>query len=117
MEQQLLSTNHIRLLRLKLTEDAERASSSSDLECRQEWVNPHLWRQYIGEAGRRLYDSFTDEELLDILRLADAELGHAPSQKEIFCVYRSFIRRRFTNWPTALRVAGLKPPKEKQRKR
>lgn len=71
----------------------------------------------MGAEGRRLYDSFTDEVLLDILRQAAAELERAPSQKEIFCVYRSYIRRRFTNWPTALRAAGLKPPKEKKGKR
>jgi hypothetical protein len=114
MGQQLLCPDDIRLLRLKLMEDAERASSSPDRECRQEWINPSLWRQYMGEAGRRLCDSYTNEELLDILRKAAAELGRAPTQKEVFCVYRSYIRRRFTNWPTALRAAGLKAPKEKK---
>jgi len=102
------------LLRLKLAEDAERASLSIDRECRQEWINPCLWQQYMGEAGGRLCDSFTDEELLDILRKAAAEQGRAHAQKEVFCVCKSYIRRRFTNWPTALRAAGLKATKEKK---
>jgi disulfide oxidoreductase YuzD len=115
MEQQLLSPDHIRLLRLKLSGDAERASSESSEECSQEWVDPLLWSQYMGKAGRMLYTSFSDEELLDILRHAADKLGHAPSQKEIFCVYRAYIRRRFNNWPMALRAAGLKAPKKKRR--
>jgi hypothetical protein len=105
---------HIRQLRLKLAEDACRANVAADADCRQEWVNPNLWRQYMGQDGQGLYNSYTDEELLDILRRAAAELGRAPSQKEVFCVYRSYIRRRFTNWPSALRAAGLKAPKEKR---
>jgi hypothetical protein len=109
-----LASEHIRQLRLKLAEDAGRASAAASAECRQEWVNPNLWRQYMGKDGQLLYSSFTDEELLDILRRAAAELGRPPSQKEVFCVYRSYIRRRFTNWPSALRAAGLKAPKEKR---
>jgi hypothetical protein len=114
MEQQHLYHNHITSLRLKLSEDAERSYSESDLKCRREWLDPALWQQYMGEDGRLLYGSFTDDELLDILRQAAAELGRAPTQKEVFCVHRSFIRRRFTNWPIALRAAGLKAPKEKR---
>ena len=102
---------HIRQLRLKLEEDARCAGALTDKDLRKEWIDPHLWRQYMGEDGRRLYRSFTDEELLDVLRQIARELGHTPSQKDVFCVYRSYIRRRFTNWPTALRAAGLKLPK------
>jgi hypothetical protein len=98
---------------MKLVADANRARLAVDEAHRQEWIEPHLWSEYMGEDGRRLYHSFTDEELLNILRLAAEELGHAPSQKEVFCVYRSFIRRRFANWPAALRTAGLKAPKRK----
>lgn len=108
-------TNQIRLLRLQLAEDAQRASELGSEDCRQAWITPQLWSQYMGADGRRLYNSFTDEELLDLLRQAAAKLGRVPSQKDIFCVYRSFIRRRFTNWPTALRAAGLKEPKLKEK--
>jgi hypothetical protein len=111
MEQQLLTPENISQFRIKLAKDAERARTESSEEYRQEWIDPRLWSQYMGEVGRILYASFSDEELLDILRLAADELGHLPSQKEIFCVYRSYIRRRFNNWPMALRAAGLKAPK------
>jgi hypothetical protein len=107
--------DHIRQLRRKLVEDARKASEAGDESCRQEWLDPQLWSQYMGEDGRRLYESYTDEELLDILRKAAAELGRPPTQKEVFCVYRAFIRRRFVNWPAALRAAGLKAPKQKWR--
>ena len=102
-----------RLLRTQLAEDAKHAAELEDPDCRQEWIEPQRWSQYMGASGRRLYNSFTDEELLDILRSSAAELGRPPTQKEVFCVYRSFIRRRFVNWPTALRAAGLKAPKKR----
>jgi hypothetical protein len=106
---------YVQALRLKLSEDADRASAAVDKECRQDWIDPLLWKQYAGVDGRHLYNSYTDEELLDFLREAAARLGRAPTQKEVFCVYRSYIRRRFTNWPAALRAAGLKAPKRKWR--
>jgi hypothetical protein len=115
MKQQRLCPDNIRLLRHKLEADAKRAKDSGDGAGRQEWGDPGLWSQYMGRGGDQLYASFTDEELLDRLRVAADELGHVPAQKEIFCVYRSYIRRRFTNWPTALRAAGLKAPKKKSR--
>lgn len=102
-----------RLLRLQLVEDAKRAIEIGDPDCRQELIAPQRWSQYMGASGRRLYNSFTDDELLDILRGAAVELGRPPTQKEVFCVYRSYIRRRFVNWPTALRAAGLKAPKKR----
>ena len=113
---QLLSDaeQEIALLRSHLLHDAQQAKLMNNTQCRQEWIDPMLWSQYMGKTGRRLYQSFSDEELLDILRTAAQELGHLPSQKEVFCVYRSYIRRRFTNWPTALRAAGLKAPKTKK---
>ncbi len=115
MEQQTIRPDRVRTLRLKLKEDACRTETAADDTCRREWVDTSLWREYMGETGRRLYESFTDEELLDILRDTAQALGHAPAQKEVFCVYRSYIRRRFTNWPAALRAAGLKPPKKKKK--
>lgn len=109
-------TKQIRLLRLQLAEDAKRAGERGDEDSQQAWIDPHLWSQYMGADGRRLYNSFTDKELLDLLRQSAAKLGRVPSQKEIFCVYRTFIRRRFTNWPTALRAAGLKEPKREEKR-
>lgn len=103
----------IKQLRIQLAEDAECAAALNDTEYRKEWIEPQRWSQYMGASGRRLYNSFTDDELLDILRSSASELGRPPTQKEVFCVYRSYIRRRFVNWPTALRAAGLKAPKKR----
>ena len=97
--------------RRQLAEDAERARSGNVDGYSQEWIDPTLWKAYCGKRGEELYESFSDQELLDILREAVAELGRLPSQKEVFCVYRCYIRKRFKNWPTALRAAGLKDPK------
>lgn len=102
-------------LRRRLTADAEKAKAGESEDCHSEWVDQMLWSQYTGKGSEPLYESFTDDELLNILRDAAAELGRLPSQKEIFCVYRAYIRRRFKNWPTALRAAGLKTSKPKAR--
>jgi|GEM_PF-5535576 len=102
MEKQQSSIVHVNRLRLELEKDAQRARSSPDLECMQEWVDPDIWRQNTGKTGRQLYKRYTDEELLDILRQTAVELGH-----------------RFSNWPGALRTAGLKaqrPARSRRRK-
>lgn len=101
---QRFTPENIPELRRRLYSDAERARSESSGECRREWVDPQLWSRYMGKAGMKLYASFSDEELLNILRIAADELGHVPSQREIFCVYRSYICRRFTNWRCGLRA-------------
>ncbi len=54
-----------------------------------------------------LCGSFSDEELLRVLRDRARELDRAPSQEEIFPVYLYYIRSRFNDWTTALRAAGL----------
>ena len=61
----------------------------------------------------RAVPSLSDDELLGILRETAAEIGHNPSKKDVFCVYRVFILRRFEKWPWALVAAGLKEPKQK----
>ncbi|NCB62897.1 MAG: hypothetical protein EOM52_04670 [Clostridia bacterium] len=57
--------------------------------------------------GTEFYESLSDEDLLTALCQAAARLGHSPSQKEVFWVYRTYLRQRFGKWPTALRLAGL----------
>ncbi|MCI9121094.1 MAG: hypothetical protein HFG00_06160 [Oscillibacter sp.] len=82
------------------------------------WLEPQTWELYADRMLRAsLYRSFSDEELLSILRHTAEELGRLPSKKEVFCVYREFLIWRFTNWPRALVAAGLKPPKKERRAR
>lgn len=100
-------------LRIQLKRDAEKAKTAPEFAQRQEWINPQLWSQYMGTQGKLLYQSFSDEELLDIIRQETAVLGRIPAQREVFCVYREYIRRRFGNWIKALRAAGLKEEKVK----
>ena len=57
--------------------------------------------------GAQLCASFTDEELLTLLREAAQRLGHSPAQGEVSWVLREYLRARFRNWPGALRAAGL----------
>jgi len=61
------------------------------------------------------FDALSDEEVLELLKKRSRELGHIPSQKEIYPPYRYLIRARFKNWPNALRKAGLKEPKKEER--
>jgi len=59
------------------------------------------------KCGQKVYQSFTDEELLHLLRETARELNHAPSQKEVFWVIQAYVKRRFEKWPYALKAAGL----------
>lgn len=99
-------------LRQQLQKDAEKAKLEDFPEQTQQWINPQKWSQYMGATGRRLYQSFSDEELLDIIRREALHLGHIPAQRDVFCVYRDYIRRRFGNWIKALWAAGLREPKK-----
>nr|WP_225877725.1 hypothetical protein [Alkalibacter mobilis] len=59
------------------------------------------------KSGKQLYNYLSDEDLLDVLRNKADKLGRSPSQKEIFCVWREYIKTRFKKWPLALKAAGL----------
>lgn len=59
-------------------------------------------------SGRQFYNQIKNEQLLDILRTEAKRLNHSPSQKEIFRVWREYIKKRFGKWPYALEAAGLK---------
>ena len=59
------------------------------------------------EFGAQLYASFSDDELLELLRESAKHLGRSPSQREVHWLLRTYLRTRFKNWPGALRAAGL----------
>lgn len=106
-----METTRCEALRKQLQCDAEKAKAVAPTEQMQNWIEPQKWSLYTSPAGEMLYHSFSDEDLLDILRREAAELGRIPAQHEVFCVYRDYIRRRFGNWIQALRAAGLKEVK------
>lgn len=58
--------------------------------------------------GRAVYLSYSDEELLDILRQTAQRLGQAPTQSDVFFLYRTYLKARFHTWPAALRKAGMR---------
>lgn len=59
------------------------------------------------EEGRAFYEQIKDEVLLQILKEKAENLGYSPSQKEVFWVWRDYIKERFQKWPYALQAAGL----------
>ena len=71
---------------------------------RQEYLQLRLDRG----TGRAVYLSYSDAELLDILREAQRQLGRAPTQKEVFFLYRMYLKKRFGTWPAALQAAGMR---------
>lgn len=63
--------------------------------------------------GKQIYQSFTDQELIELIYEARERCGGLPRKKDMFFVYEQYIRLRFGNWPRALRAAGILPPKIK----
>lgn len=57
--------------------------------------------------GAELCAAFSDDELLELLRVTARRLNHSPAQSEVHWLLRQYLRSRFRNWPGALRAAGL----------
>ena len=89
---------------------AEKAKEDGTLE---EYSAP-LMEIYMltSPVGKCIYESFSDDELKEILIGFYADNGRSPAQKEIFFVYKHYIRSRFGNWPWALQAAELKEKKQ-----
>lgn len=108
-----MKSEEIQSHRKRLNRLAQILKAQSIDENTFQYCTPELWKLYDGTnpAGRAIYKSFSDGELLAILNAAALELGRALKQNEIYCVYRQYIRLRFGNWPRALEAAGLRIPK------
>ena len=108
-----MRSGEIRQLKQALVQDAAEAAHRPENAV---WLEPEHWMTYMGKKTRgALCASFSDEELLSILRETAGRLGRNPSKKEVFCVYRVFLIERFGNWPKALVAAGLKRPRRERR--
>ena len=81
-----------------------------------EWLDTAVWPQYMAKNVReKLYRSFTDRELTAMLQTTTDKLGRLPSKRDVFCMFRFYIIRRYGNWPKALVAAGLKRPRRERR--
>lgn len=69
---------------------------------------PHPSLSLSSGLGRAVYASYSDEALLDVLRASAARIGRAPTQSEVFSLYRIYLKARFGTWPAALRAAGMR---------
>ena len=58
--------------------------------------------------GMAVYSSYSNGDLLDVLRDTASRMGRAPTQGEIFFLYRTYLKARFGTWPAALRAAGMR---------
>lgn len=85
------------------------AEKTTDLEDGMGDLNSEIYINYSmqTDTGNAFYRSLTDELLLSVLRKKADELGHSPAQKEIFWVWREYIKAIFKRWPYALKAAGL----------
>lgn len=84
-----------------------RELESSDM---QEDEVRRVYRDYFPDKplGRAICESYRQSELTEILMRRAEELGCAPSQNQVFSIYRTYIKRQFRTWPNALRQAGLR---------
>lgn len=106
MELQLLDEKGIQKNKEYLLWTAERSKNKNYKSDDRESL---IWQNYALNTprGKQIYASFTDEELLNVLREEAKKLGHSPAQKEIFWPLRIYIKIRFKKWPYALTKAGL----------
>lgn len=110
LKQNMDFSKEMRLLRIKLDFLAEKGYKQGKLEYDPASAHARVVKE-LGDTnsrrGKRLYQSFTDQELCKILVDRMMQLGHVPAQKEVFWVYRFYIKKRFKTWPAALSEAGL----------
>ena len=99
----MMRSSEIRQLKQALVQDAAEAAHRPENAV---WLEPELWVTYMGKKTRgALCASFSDEELLSILRETAGRLGRNPSKKEVFCVYRVFLIERFMRLKTSEAMA------------
>lgn len=99
-ERELKNLKQILLLKLKSHPDKRFGQNDRD-------SSVYLKFSLATKSGQKIYESFSDEELLSCLQEIARELGHPPAQKEVFWILQAYIKRRFGKWPYALKAAGL----------
>ncbi len=100
----------IKILQEKLATLAAESIKNNIFEFDESIMSSQIAQEYYElkkGVGKRLYRSYTEEDFIKILRERAEELGHVPAQKEMFWVYRRYIKTFFGNWPKALIAAGM----------
>ena len=57
-------------------------------------------------CGRQVYNSYSDDELLSVLRTAGEKYQRVPRKSDVHCFYVSYLKLRFGDWNTALEKSG-----------
>ena len=103
-----LTNEELKRLKNRLVADnriymSEETTGAKAEELEERWK----WAQKSSAVSTALENSFSDEQLIFIIRDATGVLNHSPSQKELLPALRDFIKRRFGKWPYALTKAGV----------
>lgn len=90
----------------KLLEFSEKYSKNTEYGNSED---AKIWKAFSldSKAGQKFYETLSDEELLDVLRIYAKKFGRSPAQKEVYWIWRTYIKKRFRKWPYALEAAGL----------
>lgn len=91
--------------------DMIRNWAQQDLPGRRESAEPYMTHADLtlsSGLGRAVYESYSDQDLLDVLRDTSSRIGRAPTQEEVFSLYRIYLKERFGTWPAALKAAGMR---------
>lgn len=76
-----------------------------------EYFNP------VTPCGKQIYESFTDEELLDILLPTMKSPGHTPQFQKIHEIYRRYLLRRFGNLARVKEMARVRYKRRRDERR
>ncbi|MEG1895556.1 MAG: hypothetical protein RR162_04890 [Oscillospiraceae bacterium] len=85
------------------------SSNATDMDLGYGDRESPIWQKFALACpmGKQLYTGLSDEQILKAVRDKAEKLNHSPSQKEMFWVWREYIKARFKKWPYALKAAGL----------
>lgn len=103
MEPMQPGLEHARMALRKMDEEA-RSMGGEPGRCERE-----VWSRFSPDSvqGKQIYESFSDEELLKLLRERYEQTGRIPKRSETCYVHWQYIKRRFGSWTQALQKAGL----------